>query len=406
MRAPLTARLAPAAATALLCALPTAHAGATGIDEVIRVAVAGYPSIASVQSERQAAASRIAQAWARHLPVLDVGATARVRGLPPSGPLPRLRVNVYAGGSIEALVDRETLLERSLERREAQVREEVAFAAGQAYLRLLRSLRVADARRASVQRHQRLVADFEQITRMDPGRRYDLVQARSRLSVAEGQLQDAVAEVASARNVLAKYYPYRWDEAAMALPDPTRGATDEEPDATLAAHPAVSAARHALASAQANVRALRLERGPRLDFEAQGGREALSRFVLSWPVLDRTLGAAEQGAAAALIGAEAAVRQAELEVAEALAQAREDQAAALRRLAQANAQAALDRELVDIYFAQFRIGRRNLLDLLAAFAELGAAEARLAAGEVDVALAGVRHAFAAGRLADAYAATP
>lgn len=399
-------QLARASVIALLCLAPAVNAVATDMQEVIRAALADYPSIAAVQSQRRAASARIAEAWARHLPVLDIGATTRIQGMPPSGPLPRLRMNVFAGGSIEALVDRETLLEQSLASREAQVRDEVALGAGQAYLRLLRALRVAQARRASVTRHERLAADFEQIARMDPGRRHDLVQARSRLSVAQGQLEDATAEVASARTALARFYPHPVDDASMALPQTwpmgRANAVAASLDETVAGHPAVRAARDEFASAEANVRVLRLQRGPRVDFEAQGGLEPLSRLVLSWPVLDRTLSAAEQGAAAALLGAQAGVRESELEVAESLARTRDDHAAAVGRLTQARAQADIDRELVEIYFAQFRIGRRNLLDLLSAFSELASAEARLAASEVDVALAGLREAWAAGQLAGTF----
>jgi outer membrane protein, adhesin transport system len=369
---------------------------ATSVDAVIQAALADYPAIVAAQAETAAARSRIAEARARHLPVVDAAAAARIRGEPPSGLLPRLSVNLYAGGSIEAQVERETLLARSLSNREAQVREEVAFFAAQAYLRLLRSLRVAAARQRNVERHRALADDFAEIVRMDPGRRFDLVQARSRLSLATGQLDDALAEVATARQALARFYRDPIDEAAMRVPTlPVPSRTND----ALAVHPAVLAAQGALDSALANARLQRLQRGPRIDLEAVGGREPMSRIVLSWPVFDRRLTAAEQAAAAALLGAEANLRETELEVTEVLRQAMVDHDAATRRLEQARGQAGLDDELVAIYRAQFQVGRRNLLDLLTAYAELAATEVRIAAAEVDVALSRFRHAYASGTLA-------
>jgi outer membrane protein, adhesin transport system len=371
-------------------------AGATSVEEVIRVALAEYPSIVAAQAETAAARSRIVAARALHLPVFDAAAAARIRGESTSRPLPRLRVNLYAGGSIEAQVERETLLTRSFANREAQVREEVAFFAAQSYLRLLRGLQVAAARQRNVDRHRALADDFEEIVKMDPGRRFDLVQARSRLSLATGQLDDALAEVMTARQALARFHPYPIDEAAMRvpmLPAPL------DVTAALAEHPAVQAARSALDSNVANARLQRLQRGPRIDLEAVGGRDPMSRIVLSWQVFDGALSAAEQSAAAALLGAEANLHETEREVAEVLRQASADHDAATRRLEQARGQAGLDEELVGIYRAQFQVGRRNLLDLLTAYAELAATEVRVAAAEVDVALSRFRHAFASGTLA-------
>ena len=62
-------------------------------------------------------------------------------------------------------------------------------------------------------------------------------------------------------------------------------------------------------------------------------------------------------------------------------------------------QIGLAEELVDVYREQFRIGRRNLLDLLNAFAELSTAEVTFEASRVDKSLARYRMEYALGRLA-------
>jgi outer membrane protein, adhesin transport system len=389
----------------VLASIAPPPAAAVPIETVIRAAIDDYPTIRLARSEREIAAARIGEARALHLPVLDLGAAARIAGDAGSGPLPRMRVNLYAGGSIDALIERESLREQAFGYRETQVREEVAFAAAQAYLRLLRAHRLVDVQQRNLARHEKLAADFDAIARIDRGRRFDLVQARARLELVRGQLEDRLAEVATSRQLLARYYPQPIAPDSMTLPVLAGLPAESLADAG-DVHPAVAAVRRDLLSAEANARAQRLQRRPRLDFEAIGGRDALSRVVVSWPAFDPALTAAEQGAVAALLGADASVREVELQVEETRRQARDDHVAASRRFEQARTQTALGAELVDIYFEQFRIGRRNLLDLLTAYAELGIAESTLAGTEVDVALARIRYEFAVGRLAATYARGP
>jgi hypothetical protein len=165
-----------------------------------------------------------------------------------------------------------------------------------------------------------------------------------------------------------------------------------------------------VSAAEANARTLRLQRRPRLDFEATGGRDPLSLVVLSWPAFDASLTAAEQGAVAARIGAEATLQDVELTIAEQRRQADVDFASTGRRIVQSRTQVTLATELVGIYFEQFRVGRRNLLDLLAAYAELSNGEAALVAAQVDQALARYRIAYTtapfAPRFENTFAALP
>jgi outer membrane protein, adhesin transport system len=150
------ARLSPLCAITAAALLAT-PAAAVPIEVVIRTAIADYPSIRIARSNREIAAFRIDEARAQHLPVFDVGAAARVTGPAATQPLPRARINVYAGGSIDARIDREALREQAFASREDQVREDVAFAAAQAYLRLLRGHRLVAVQQQNIERHEKLV---------------------------------------------------------------------------------------------------------------------------------------------------------------------------------------------------------------------------------------------------------
>lgn len=389
---------AAAARLAILAIAAVPAAGlATPLDVIVRSAVADYPAIRAAQANRSAAESRIDEARAGHLPIFDLGAAARVSGSAVTTPLPRARVNLYAGGAIDASVRRESQRAAAFESREAVTRDDVAFAAAQQYLRVLRAWRLVGVSRANLARHQRLAEDFEEIVKADVGRRFDLVQAQARVQSVRGALEDRMAELGSARQALARYYPKPIEPADLALPAITALPADAVVDA--GPHPAVEAARRDVSAAEANARTLRLQRMPRLDFEATGGRDPLSRVVLSWPAFDASLTAAEQGAVAERIGAEATLQDVELAIAESRRQADQDFEAASRRFDQAREQVRLASELVGIYYEQFRVGRRNLLDLLTAYAELANGEATLVGAQVDRALARYRIAYTSGPFA-------
>jgi adhesin transport system outer membrane protein len=392
-RAPSRPILAARAAAAVLV-LAAPGAGAASIETVVRSALADFPAIRVAQANRNVAEFRIDEARARHLPVIDVGGAARVAGAAVSQPLPRARVNLWAGGAIDSAIDREQQRAASAERREAVTREDVAFGATQAYLRVLRAARLTDAARSNLDRHLKLVSLFEQIVRIDAGRRFDLVQAQARAQGVRGTLEDRLAELGSARQALVRFYPAPADPEGFGLPA-VASIEPPAPDAgALQEHPAVVAARREVQAAEANARALRRSRGPRLDLEAFGGRDPGSQLVLSWPAFDPSLTAAERGAVAAQLGAEATLQDTERAVLDALRQAHQDFDAAGRRMTQARRQIDLASELVGIYFEQFRVGRRNLLDLLAAYAELANAEAAFAGQQVDQALARYRIVYA------------
>ena len=86
-------------------------------------------------------------------------------------------------------------------------------------------------------------------------------------------------------------------------------------------------------------------------------------MFLSWPAFDLSRGAAEGAALASLVGARASIEEQERLIRERQRSSIQEFASAQRREAVARNQIDLGRELVDIYKAQFQIGRRNLLDL-------------------------------------------
>lgn len=213
---------------------------------------------------------------AGHYPAIDVTGQRRITGNASNVAQPRLRLNLYASGAIEAGVERESWRERSLAATELVTREDVTFGAAQAWFRLFRAVR-ARARTGirNLDRHEKLVDDFAAIASIDQGRRYDLIQARSRTEQVRQAVVTGEAEIAAAREALGRFYPGPVELAKLEPPPelPPPGAMMDE--AAVALHPQVEAARRQLLAAEANVRAARASRMPRIDLESRRRRQRL-----------------------------------------------------------------------------------------------------------------------------------
>ncbi|MCL4775523.1 MAG: TolC family protein [Burkholderiaceae bacterium] len=376
-----------------------APASAASLADVVRNALATYPAILIAQSSRNVAQFDTERARALHYPTVDLLGTRRLAGAARNLAQPRLRVNVWASGAIEATIEREGLREDALASRELETREDVAFEAAYSYLRLLRGARTLEATQRNLERHEALVKDFAAIATIDVGRRYDLVQARTRLEQVRLQIAEREAEIASARESLARFYPTRIPLGELSLPPVLPEPAPGVAPIALDSHPTVQAAQREVQVAEADTRVTRAERMPRVDVESTVGKENATQLVVSWPAFDLGRNAAEQASQAALVGARAKLAEQERLIEERQRSALQDYRAAERREAVSHGQIGLAEELVDVYREQFRIGRRNLLDLLNAFAELSTAEVTFEASRVDKSLARYRMEYALGRLA-------
>lgn len=380
---------------------PSPAAAAT-LEAVLRHAQQNYPAIDAARANRESARFSIEQARAGHYPAVDVTGQRRVAGNASNVAQPRLRLNLYASGAIEAGVERESWRERSLAATELVTREDVTFGAAQAWFRLFRAVRTQMALVRNLDRHERLVDDFAAIASIDQGRRYDLIQARSRTEQVRQAVVTGEAEIAAAREALSRFYPGPVEIATLDFPPelPPPGAMMDE--AAVALHPQVEAARRQLLSAEANVRAARASRMPRIDLESTAGADSASVVLVTWPAFDLARGAAEDAAAAALVGVRASVQEQELLVRERQQATTQLWLTSQRRETVAQGQIGAATELVEVYRAQFQIGRRNLLDLLNAFAELFSAESALETARVDRLFARYQMEYAVGRLSKLY----
>lgn len=380
---------APVLIAVLLCPAALAQEPGVSLATVVRYALTNYPAILAAGANAQAARYGIDQAQAAHYPSVSMNAQRRIEGPAFNLLQPQMNLNIYASGAIEATVDREKWRARSLETTQASTSEDVAFTAALAWYRLLRAQRVQAANLRNRDRHEKLVEDFEAITRFDRGRAYDLIQARSRLEQVRQLCAAGDAELLAARQALRRYYPGADESPRSPAPPLPFPPELQGPAPTLSSeqliedHPSVVALREAVSSAQANVQAARRSRGPRIDLAASAGAHASTVVTMSWPAFDMARSAAEDIAVAQLSSAQFSLDEQRLVVRDRQLAANALWTTAEDRIRVARQQVDASSQLVDVYREQFRIGRRNLLDLLNAFAELYSAESSLANAEVD-----------------------
>ncbi|MEZ5651356.1 MAG: TolC family protein [Burkholderiaceae bacterium] len=387
--------------TASLALATSVSVHAVSLRQVVRYALDNDPSIVAASADRTAAGYEIDRARAKHMPTVDLAGSRRLAGDTDNSLGPRVRLNLWASGAIDAEIERETWREQSLVSRLSEQREAVAFDTLSAYVRLLTARELLAAQRKNFDRHAELVDDFRQIVRIDRGRRFDLVQASARLEQLRFQVAEAEAEVAQAREALVRFYPPGVE--AEAITDPPE-LSEPEPmtaarmQALIDQHPAVLAAQRDLRSARSNVGLASASRGPRLDLETRTGANSFSQVTLSWPAFDPGAAATEAAAAASLTGAQANVEQERRIVTERLRSADHAWRTARQRSAIAADQIRVATQLVEVYREQFGIGRRNLLDLLNAYAELANAESAAVRSRLEASLARYKIEYAIGRL--------
>ena len=113
----------PTVAALALCLALVPTANALNMRTVVRYALENYPSIVAAQAERSVATLDIQKARGKHYPTVDLAGARRLDGESDNRLGPRVRLNLYASGAINAEVDREKLREQAAGSRVVLARE-------------------------------------------------------------------------------------------------------------------------------------------------------------------------------------------------------------------------------------------------------------------------------------------
>lgn len=372
---------ATAVAVSLLCALGSSQSA--GLPALIVEAVNTDPAILEARANEEVAVSRTDATRAQHYPTLGAQAGTYVSnqadyGTPFRGVVGR--VNLYAAGAIDSAIQRDELKTESLRLHTAETRETVAANVAGFYLEALRAKELMESERRNLARHEKIIGDLRVVVENDRGRRYELVQAESRAL----QVRMRIVEYEKAMK-LALSRLTRYTSQVPTLENPIDASWRERlpSDAGTRVHPGVQAQRREAEAVRAEQRVLDRQRWPRLDLEAGVGNQGYARVVVNWSFFDRSADYTAASAAKQIVAAERRGELLERDVAERVTTAEADMAQSRLQIEAAKQQIGASTSVVELYEMQFKVGRRSLIELVNAYAELASVEGSRVAAEND-----------------------
>jgi adhesin transport system outer membrane protein len=377
-------------------------AGGSGLQaqtltEVVQNALAMYPSLQAVKAKTEAARADIERARAAHYPQISYGFTRSHYSnteLPASTKqnmnTPSVKLNLWAGGRIEADAERSEALTVSSERLEAASRDDVAQQAAEAYINWARSLEMHGLASKNVVSLNVTLDDIRKIVAVDTGRRIDYEQAKVRLDNATLTQLQRQTELAQARQRLSRFWPGALPpqplglQAAM-MDNSLLGRMPEAVEVVVAQItddlPTIAQQKAQVDAAQAALTLAKGQYWPSVDFTATRQmnlvpattflgsstyrEDTLTQVQLSMPLYNGGATSAGVNAAASqLVAAQNVLEETRLLAREKAVFAFEDWRNAKDRAAQGVEQSRVGELVVEGYRQQFRLARRQLLDLL------------------------------------------
>ena len=372
------------------------NAQAQSLTEVVQNALANYPALQAARAKTEAARSDIDRARAAHYPQISYGFTRshyNNTALPASTKQnmnsPSVKVNLWAGGRIEADAERSEALLASSEQLEAVSRDDVAQQAAEAYINWARTLDMYALASKNVVSLTVTLDDIRKIVAVDTGRRIDFDQAKVRLDNATLAKLQRQTELAQARQRLSRYWqgalPMQPTGLNEALTNPNLLGQMPQGVAQVVEQindelPNIAQQKAQVAAATAAVNLAKGQYWPSVDLTSTRQmnlvstvflgpttykEDTLTQVQLSMPLYNG--GATSAGVKAAvsqLSAAQSTLDEVRLLAREKAVFAYEDWVNAKDRAAQGQEQSRMGEQVVEGYRQQFRLARRQLLDLL------------------------------------------
>jgi outer membrane protein, adhesin transport system len=379
--------------------------------QAMRLALQRYPAVHATRFQLASAGSDVTRAEGARWPVLSVGAAAMQSGVNSTyaqSMTPQLTYSAYAGGGIEAGVDRAQHLKSAAARKLDSTQDDVAYQAGEAYLQWARAFDQLALARKNLQSVEQIKNDVETIVEVDKGRMVDLNQAQVRVKAAALIVSQREAEVAQAKAHLSRYVDMV-PKSASGL-DGLQAKSPPSLELALAAleeqHPVLEQMRAQVRAAQSAITIAQAQIRPKVDLSVarQINPYTLTTFTtsqvnLNMPVFNGGIGqAGVQGAVEQLQAAQSSLDEQVLVSQEKVSSAWSEWRMAQDRSSLSADQAEAGLQLVDNYKLQFKLARRSLLDLLNVQNETYGYQAADIQAGFDVRLAQLKLTSAMGRL--------
>lgn len=369
------------------------HAIAQSFTEVIQHVLISYPALLSAKVSTDAQRSDIDRARAAHMPQISYG-YARSKyansDLPASIKAntrsPSVSLNLWSGGRIEADAERAEALTQSSEQLEALTRDEVALLAAEAYINWARAMDMHELATKNLESHRITLSDIQKIVDVDTGRRIDLEQAQVRMDNASLAKLQRQTELNQARQRLSRFWQGSLPSKPVGLKEaftsagrmgPMPATLDQVMDAVSDSLPAIAKQKAQVQAAEAAVQMARGQYWPTVDLVSTRQlnlvntsptvykEDTFTQVQLNMPLYSGgATSAAVQTAEGELRAAQYALDETRLLAREKAALSYQEWGNAQGRATQGESQAHMGDKVVEGYRQQFRLARRQLLDLL------------------------------------------
>lgn len=415
------------------CVVSGVHA--QSLTDVVQNALTIYPSLIAAKAKTDASRSDIERARAAHLPQISTGLArnAYSSGILPAqssiksnSASPSARLNLWSGGRIEADARRAEALTQSSEFQEAITRDDVAQLAAEAYINWARSLEMADLAKKNLDSHDVTLNDIRKIVEVDSGRRIDLEQAQVRMDNAKLIKLQRDTELSQARQRLSRFWtgPLPTVPSGLAEAVQNGGRLFQLPSSIEEIHnnelqdlPAIAQQRAQVQAAEEAVEMARGQYWPTVDFSvtrqvnpyklnarSEPQFDTFTQVQLNMPLYNGGATSAQiQTAVSQLQAAQFALDETRLLSLEKASMAWHEWTSARDRASQGAQQARVGDKVVEGYRQQFRLARRQLLDLLNIQAEAFSYQSAATSANYDEQIARARLLASMGDLARRFA---
>lgn len=401
---------------ALLFGLSSASA-AQSLNDAVVIALDQYPAILAAQARAQAADADIQRAQGAHYPQVSWQGTQsnyNTTGISNAWvQSPVVNFNIWAGGKIEADVDRSRALSDVSVQQQRITRDEVALLLIEGYLNWARGLELIKLATQNVEAHDKILKNIVQIVQVDQGRRIDQDQAKVRFDNAMLSLQQREAELAVAKQRLYRMLQGKLPNSPTGL-DGLPASMPASPEQALLEinemHPAIAQQQAQVAAAKAGMSAARAQHMPTINLsygkqvnQGTAQNDYVTQLSVSIPIFSGgSASAAVQTSSYQLQAAEFSLTELRLTLRERLLASWSDWISAKQRSQLGRQQVKTGEALVDGYFKQFQVGRRSLLDLLNIQADSYSYQSNAIIATFDERVSRARLQAAQGKLAASY----
>lgn len=259
------------------------------LPQILQDGLASAPDLAEARANERIAGSRLDQTEAARWPVVSITGGQRLLTTNQSNAksfVPTLRSSwtIYDFGQNEAATERDKLTVDYYNHKTSETAEELIYQLSGYYLEAFKAKMSLDVANDNKQRHEEIVRMLNIIVEYDPGRRFELTQAKSRLLQVESDLTNYQRSLGLSLLRLARYVEPAVTVGELQDPFSKMNVTDvvsrySTAEEDLRTHPSYIAQQKELASITADLTAAERARWPTLNLVGEASEDETAVYM-------------------------------------------------------------------------------------------------------------------------------